>query len=293
MAVKPSKVCGVGGHLEAEMNIWRVRPVLIVVAAVAVATATLGSGAAAQTQDVGMVRVVHGLRGLVADIYLDGTLVLPTFQPERATDPLPIPAGAHLVEIRAAGAAVTAQPLLTQTVTVPAGFQGSLVAHLDGTGAPTLTAFPDDLSAVPAGESRVVVRHAAAAENVNVLLNDLPTFNGVASKSEAADVVGAGQYAVSVTPTTGGAPLAPPQNVEYADGTANFMYLIGSQADGTLGWAAVQVGSLQTAPAMIQTGDGSTESSGGSPVGFVALAAVVGVVGLLGWTQRRRLASVR
>ena len=45
-------------------------------------------------------RVVHGLRGLVADIYLDGTLVLPTFQPERSTDPLPIPAGDHLIEIR-------------------------------------------------------------------------------------------------------------------------------------------------------------------------------------------------
>ena len=64
-------------------------------------------------------RVVHGLRGLVADIYLDGTLALPTFQPERATDPLAIPAGDHLVEIRAAGAAATETPLLTQTVTVP------------------------------------------------------------------------------------------------------------------------------------------------------------------------------
>ena len=76
------------------------------------------------TSRPGSVRVVHGLRGLVADIYLDGTLVLPTFQPERSTDPLAIPAGDHLVEIRAAGAAATETPLLTQTVTVPGGLPG-------------------------------------------------------------------------------------------------------------------------------------------------------------------------
>ena len=49
-----------------------------------------------------------------------------------------------------------------------------------------------------------------------------------------------------MTPAAGGAPLAAPQRVQYADGTANFMYLIGSQADGTLGWAAVQIDDLQT-----------------------------------------------
>ena len=60
--------------------------------------------------------------------------------------------------------------------------------------------------------------------------------------------------------------------MQYADGTANFMYLIGSQTDGTLGWAAVQIGDLQTAPAMIQTGDGSTESSGGGGAPVMASA---------------------
>jgi hypothetical protein len=119
---------------------------------------------------MGLIRVVHGLRGLVADIYLDGTLTLPTFQPERSTEPLPIPAGDHLIEIRSAGAAMTDAALLTQTVTVPAGFAGSLVAHLGPTGAPTLTVFADDVTPVPAGTSRLVVRHTAAAEDINVLL---------------------------------------------------------------------------------------------------------------------------
>ena len=260
------------------------------VALAMVAAAAFGTAEAQVPDETGTVRVVHGLRGLVADVYLDGTLVLPTFQPERSTDPLPIPAGVHLVEIRSAGAASTETPLLTQNVTVPAGFVGSLVAHLNGAGQPTLTAFADDLTAVPPGESRVVVRHAAAAEQVNVLLNDEPRFTAVAPQTESGSVLGAGDYEVAVTPAAGGTPIASPQTVQYPDGTANFMYLIGSQADGTLGWAAVQVAELQTAPLVIQTGDGSTEGSGGAPtLAIVALAAAVLAAGGVGrWALLRR-----
>ncbi|MET0144045.1 MAG: DUF4397 domain-containing protein [Ilumatobacteraceae bacterium] len=267
--------------------------------ALGVVVAVVGGSSAVDAQAPepapGTIRVVHGLRGLVADIYLDGTLVLPTFQPERATDPLSIPAGDHLVEIRSAGAASTETPLLTQTVTVPAGFQGSLVAHLGADGNPTLTAYADDLTAVPAGESRLVVRHTAAAEDVAVLLNQQATFDDVEAETEASSIVGAGPYEVSVTGLAGGAPLAAPQNVQYADGTANFMYLIGSQADGTLGWAAVSIGNLQTAPAMIQTGDGSTTSPPGGHATTIALIAVTAAIAGAGAlvVSRRRLATVR
>ncbi|MET0325755.1 MAG: DUF4397 domain-containing protein [Ilumatobacteraceae bacterium] len=269
--------------------------------AAGVAVTVVGVAAPAQAQDapdqqVGAVRVVHGLRGLVADIYLDGTLVLPTFQPERSTDPLAIPAGDHLVEIRAAGAAATDTPLLSQAVTVPGAFQGSLIAHLDAAGNPTLSPFVDDLTAVPAGQARLVVRHAAAASDVAVLLNDQAAFADVAPKGEATELVPAGEYQVAVTATAGGNPLAAPQTVQFADGTANFMYLIGSEADGTLGWAVVQVGNLQTAPAMIQTGDGSTMSAtgdGGTTVAILGAAAVVAAAGAGLTVRKRRLATAR
>jgi hypothetical protein len=264
------------------------RRALITLAVLATAAGLVTSPAAAQDSDEGLVRVVHGLRGLVADVYLDGTLVLPTFRPERSTDPLPIPAGDHLIEIREAGAATTDEPLLTQEVTVPAGFRGSLIAHLDREGEPTLTAFADDLTPLPPGQSRVVIRHAAAAGPVRVLLNDEPTFERLRSATEAAQVVGAGRYEVAVTAPQGGEPLAPPQGLEYADGTAYFMYLIGSRPEGTLGWAAVQIGNLETAPAQIQTGDGSTRSSGDvSLVGPLAAAAGLAGCGVL-WARARR-----
>jgi hypothetical protein len=278
------------------MSIRRIPYLLVGIVAAAAGGAVVASSAVGHAQPeqaAGQVRVVHGLRGLVADVYLDGTLVLPTFRPERATEPLPIPAGDHLVEIRQAGAAATDEPLLTQEVTVPAGFVGSVVAHLDTSGTAQLTAYADDLSAVPPGQARVVVRHAADARPVNVLLNDEATFRGLASDAEAGELVAAGEYEVAVTRARGGGqPLAAPQRVEFADGTANFMYLIGAQADGTLGWAAVQVENLATAPARIQTGDGSTEPAAQTnavplPV-LVAIPIGTLVLGAAGFRARRR-----
>ena len=94
-----------------------------------------------------------------------------------------------------------------------------------------------------------------------------------------------------MTPARGGQPLAAPEQVQYPDGTANFMYLIGSQADGTLGWAAVRVGNLQTAPAGIQTGDGSTEEAaqGGLPIGvLVVIPVALGMLAVWSRTRRQR-----
>lgn len=250
------------------------RRTLILIAVVASAIGLGRSPATAQESTDGLVRIVHGIRGLVADVYLDGTLVLPTFRPERSTDPLPVPAGRHLVEIRQAGAAATDEPIHTQRVTVPEGFRGSVVAHLDRNGQPTLTAYADDVTPLPPGRSRVVVRHAAAAGPVRVLLNDQPAFGRVRAAAEVTEVVGAGEYEVAVTSPQGGEPLAPPEGVQYADGTAYFMYLIGSAPEGTLGWAAVQVGNLETAPSQIQTGDGSTRSSRDLPWAPPLVAAV-------------------
>ena len=210
------------------------------VGAIALTVTAMAATVSAQapTEQVGTVRVVHGLRGLVADVYLDGNLAIPTFQPERATDPIAIPAGDHLVEIRAAGAAATETPLLTQTVTVPAGFSGSLVAHLAANGTPKLTAYADDVSAVPAGQARVVLRHTAAAGDVAVQLNDQPA---AALDVRGRGGLGPGGRSLHRRGDGGGRRRADrhPQNVAYAEGSATFMYLIGSQADGTLGWAAV------------------------------------------------------
>src|SRR6476620_2983424 len=97
--------------------------------------ATTRGVASAQTA-TGSVTVVHGLRGVVADVYIDGTLALPAFQPERVTDPIQVPAGPRRVEIRVAGAAPTDPPAVTGDVVVTADARQSIVAHLDSNGNP-------------------------------------------------------------------------------------------------------------------------------------------------------------
>ena len=53
-------------------------------------------------------------------------------------------------------------------VAVPAGANATVVAHLTADGKPALTPFVNDVSAVPAGQARVTVRHTAAAPAVDV-----------------------------------------------------------------------------------------------------------------------------
>jgi hypothetical protein len=56
-----------------------------------------------------------------------------------------------------------------------------------------------------------------------------------------------------------------------------------------LGWAAVQVAELQTAPIVIQTGDGSTEGAGTPTLAIVTLAAaLLAAGGVARWALVRR-----
>jgi hypothetical protein len=244
------------------------------------------AAAGAAPGDEGGVRVVHGVRGLVADVYLDGALVLETFQPERNTDPLRVPAGDHKVEVRSAGAATTDAPLLTGTLKVTAGEVISAVVHLNADGDPALTQYTDDDAAIAAGQTRVVVRHVAAAPPIDVRLDGDALAEDLASTEEAKDEVAAGSHEVSVTQTGTSTEITPAQDVPFAEGTATAMYLIGDQEAGTLGWLAVPVTGLQSVPTKVQTGDSglAATSGGGTPwtavtlsgLGVVLLAAVVG-----------------
>src|SRR6476660_4284402 len=129
--------------------------ILRLTAAVAVVgTTTMAGSTVAHAQTpTGLVTVVHGLRGVVADVYVDNTLLLPAFQPERVTDPVAVPAGEHHVDIRVTGKAADAPPDVSADVNVQADARQSVVAHLNAAGSPTITAYLDDMSPVAAGQT--------------------------------------------------------------------------------------------------------------------------------------------
>ena len=229
---------------------------ITVAGGVAPAVAAPASPAAASATTA-VVTLVHGVRGLVADIYLDGALALPTFQPERFTDPIAIAAGRHVVEVRQAGAAASTAPLLKATISLDAGSQSSAVVHLNAKGDPTLTVYADDLKALPAGRSSLVVRHAAQAESVAVSLDQQLIVPVLAPGAESGYLATAADHRITVSAAAGGGPVVAPQALSFADGSVNFLYLIGSERDATLGWAAVTRSGVAAVPSAVQTGDGS------------------------------------
>jgi Domain of unknown function (DUF4397) len=243
------------------------------------------AGANSRQTPTGVVTLVHGVRGLVADVYLDGKLVLPAFQPERATDPLTLPAGDHAVDIRTAGSPADSAPLLHGTLTVKAGIRQSAIVHLSEQGTPAVTAYDDDLSTVPATQTRVVLRHAAAAPPIDVTLNGSQAVSGLANGREAEDQVVAGTYAVAVS--TGGQALLAPTNLPLAEGVANFMYLIGSRSSNSLTWLALPVTGAASAPAAVNTGQGGAAAPPAFPYPLVAVLSGLAIISL-GWLARRR-----
>ena len=272
--------------------------ILRLAAAVAVigTTATGGTTVADGQTPTGLVTVVHGLRGVVADVYVDNTLVLPAFQPERVTDPVAIPAGEHHVDIRVTGKPADAAPDVSADVDVQAVARQSVVAPLNAAGAPTITAYLDDMSPVAAGETRAVVRHTAAAPAVDVGLNQTVVASGLTEPGSTTAVVPPATYEVSVWQAGTQSPLAAPQPATLTEGAATVMYLIGSAQTNTLSWVAEQIPNLATPPNQIQTGDSGLAADNGPSFSYLPVTVAVGVAGAAAvvtadLTRRRRRAA--
>jgi len=240
----------------------------------------------ASAQDAGTADlvIVHGLRGFTADLYVDGKLLINTFQPERSTDPMAVPAGSHLVEIRESGTGADTTPALTATIDLAAGNRYDAVAHVDQAGAPTLSLFLDDVSPLPPGQARAVVRNTAATGPIDVRFGPTAAAAALANGAGSTTLLPAGVYELAVSATGTPTPITPTRNVTYPEGTATFMYLIGSSQAQTLDWLAVQATGLQSVPTKVPTGDGSvtqapTESNGtgGEAIGLGAVAVFFAV----------------
>jgi hypothetical protein len=178
-------------------RVGRVRRMMTSIFAAALLLMVFAGPAAAQD---GTVTVIHGVPGLTVDVYVNGDLTLEGFEPGTITDPLTLPEGDYELEIRAAGESADADPAVAGSASLPAGANASIVAHLDEGGDPTLTVFVNDTSEIAAGDTRVTVRHTAAAPVVDVLADGEVLVPGLANPDEATAEVPAGTYEVAVAP---------------------------------------------------------------------------------------------
>jgi len=270
---------------------WATAPLVLAVGALAVVLVLASpAGAATTTPATGTVTLVHGLPGVVADVTVDGKEVIRSFQPERITDPLSLPAGVHPFAVRPQGAAPTSAPAVSGSIAVAAGARLSAAVGLDAAGQPMAHVYDDAASGLAAGAAGVIVRNVADLADARVSLDGAPlggagAAGSVVNSSQRAAVAPVGTHTVTVTDAAGN-PLARAQSVPVRSGTASVLYLIGKP--GAYTWMADEVATVT--PDRVNTGTSGLAAERASLPVYVPVligVAVVASAALVGWRRRR------
>ena len=188
-----------------------------------------GAAAASTTAADATVTVVHGIPNTPVDVYVNGTDVLPNFTFGTVSPALSLPPGTYAVAVKAAGTSTT---LLSASETLTADENATIVANLDASGSPTLTAFANPTTPAPAGDAWVLVRHTAEAPAVDVYAGSTKVVTDLTNPNSAGPLaVPAGTVPVSVdvNPSTSTTkPVIGPVNLALAAGHVYIAYAIGS-----------------------------------------------------------------
>lgn len=195
----------------------------------------------ASAAEAARVFIIHGIPGVPVDVYatvagspIPATPTIAAFQPKAIADLMAGPISAD-IRIYAAGAnPQTATPVIEVLgAAVPGPGEISIVAHLDGNGAPTATIYTNDNSAPLPGAARVSVRHTAEAPAVQLSAGGVPklalTNNYFGDLEVPAGVALPLQLQVPFT----GAAITPTASLAFNAGMRYFVYAIGSVSGGT------------------------------------------------------------
>jgi len=226
----------------------------------------------AAAADTSQVSVVHGIPGQPVDVYVDGKKILPSFKPATVAGPLSLAAGTYDVALTKPGDPVGSALLEDKSVAVPAGKNLSLVAHLDGSGKPALTAYVNDTAMLKPGMARLIVRHDAQAPAVDVRAGGKPVFTGLTNPNEAMAEVPAGTVKADVVLAGTTTVVLGPKNLDLAPGKDTIVYAIGSAEDKSLAVVAQTIGGLAGAPSGMPAGTGGQNATG-VPGSWYALTA--------------------
>jgi hypothetical protein len=178
------------------------------------------------------VTVIHGVPGLPAPVEVfAGTTRLFSFDFAETAGPLVLNPGSYPLSVRLNG-----NPILSTTAGLAAGDDVTVIAHLDAAGNPTLSAFANDVSALPSG-ARLTVRHLAAAPAVDIGLDSngqrIATLTGVTNGQTATVPVDATLYAVNLFPAGSSTVAFGPAPLKTATGVHYLVHAIGDLAAGS------------------------------------------------------------
>jgi hypothetical protein len=254
-------------------------------AVAALALAAVGLGAApASGAETATVSVLHAVPGVTVDVYANGQKLIPNFAPGTLTDPMQIPAGRYDIAVYPAGSNPSSTQPAAQAsgVAVPAGANATLVANLTADGKPTLNAFVNDLSPVPAGKARVTVRHVAAAPAVDVRANGKPVVTGLTNPQEKSLETAAGTVSADVVLAGTSTVAIGPASLDLAEGSNTVVYAWGSQQTGYK-LAVQKLTGMSSAPGGVPAGSAGLVDDGlplpllGACVAGLVIAGLAGL----------------
>jgi hypothetical protein len=260
------------------------RSVALLLAAVTIAGATallgatsasasrLPAGTSGSVTSSASVTLVHGVRGLLADVVVDGKTVLKGFAYERASAPLALPAGTHRVEVYQAGQPHTTA-LLDVKLTVKGGQILTAAVGFDSAGAPKVYVFDNSLTAAAHSASSIVVRNVSQGAAPEVLVDGKAIKGSLSAGAETIDPVHPGNHTVGLK--VGGAWLLTNQPVQAASGRAMVVYIVGRQSAKSVALVADSVTPSTSAA-------GAVDSGGQPPMQPASIMPAWAAVGLLG-----------
>ena len=230
------------------------------------------------------VSVIHGIPapGLNVDVYVVaagtaaplGAPAIAAFAPNTIADnAAALDAAANYdIYIFAAGAStapLTGALASATNVDLEPNTSYTVIAHLNTSGAPVLTAFVNDVSNIPAGKGNLTVRHTANVGPVSILANGAVAVPTLANPNSAGPLtldVGTVQAAVTAAGTTTPA-LIGPADVAIKEGVNTIVYAVGGDLVVGENTTATPVGVL------IQEISGLHSAPGGVNSGQAGLAA--------------------
>lgn len=228
-----------------------------------------------QAADDAQIYLVQGLPNRSLDIEIDGESVATGVAATKVAGPFDVSAGSHTVRASEDGDTV-----VEKTVEVDADGSLDAVVHLPAPGEsdPVMTAYDNDLSAVPADKANLTVAHTASVPAADVTVNGKVLFADISNGETLNLIVPVGTYEVAIVPHEKESPVyLGPLDLTVEGGALNRVYAVGDPEKKTMN-VAVHVVEVQKSgskkPKRVDTGTGGQAAafeSGGEPALWVDL----------------------